>query len=121
MLQGSEGGHTKEGKKGKKRKREGVGEGHLLGTGDLLFLAREEVEAYLQEALEESDGNNGDDEGGGGDTKGKCGDKGVTSRARRVVRRGDKGGEKEGDTGGEKGGAGSKDAPRQPLTTRGLA
>ena len=43
--------------------------------------------------------------------KGEGGDKGSEAG-------GDKGGEKEGDTGGDKGGAGSKDEPRQPLTTQ---
>ena len=47
----------------------------------LLFLTREEAEAYPQEALGDSDGEAGMTiEGGGGDHKGEGGDKGGDKR-----------------------------------------
>ena len=117
VSQGSDGGHGKESKKEKKRKREkGGGGGTFRVPGDLLFLTGEEVEAYLREALEESDGDDRDDEAGGVDDKGQVGDKWGEEGGEEG---GDKGGEKEGDTGGEKGVAGSKDAPPPPPCMRG--
>ena len=97
---GSNGQAWKNGKKGKKRKREKEG-GNFLVAGELLSRTQQEAEIDLREALEErDDGDDGHDEGDGGDNKGEGGEEG-----------GDKGGEKEGDTGGENGGAGSKDEP----------
>ena len=114
VSQGSNGKGVKKGQKGKKRKREPEG-GTFRVAGELLFLSREEAEAHLREALGEGDdrdsGDEGDDEGDEGGDKGEGGDMGGEVG-------GDKGGEKEGVTGGEKGGAGSKDEPWQPPTTR---
>ena len=87
--------------------------------GGLLFLSREEAEAQLQEALEDTNGDDGDDEVGEGDDKGEWGDHGGDKLGEEGVGDGgDKWGEKEGNTGGEKGGAERKDATRQPRTTQ---
>ena len=107
----SRGGGGEKGKKGKKSKREKEG-GTFRVPGELLFRTRGEAEARLREDLKEGDDrDDGDDEGDECDDKGEGGDKGGEEV-------GTKGCENEGDTGGEKAGVGSKDAPRQPLTTQ---
>ena len=113
VSQWSEGGQGKKGKNGKKGKTRKRGGGTFRVPGDLLFLTREDAEVDLREALEESDGDNGDDEGGGGDNKGgdKRGEEGGGPG-------GDKGGEKEGDTGVRKGVPGARMRPGSPPPRR---
>ena len=77
------------GKKGKgKREKEG---GTFRVPSSILFANREEVEQYLREAMEESEGDEGDDKGRGGGTRVTTRGTGVTrgvARGRREVRRG---------------------------------
>ena len=65
-LRGPTGGGGGEGKgnKGKKRKRE-IKEGTFQVPSSILFAIREEAENYLRGAIEERDGDEGDDEGAG--------------------------------------------------------
>ena len=86
--QGSNGerGKTGKGKKGKWKREK---KGGTFPVPSILFATREEAEEYLQEVMEESEGDEEDDEGGGV-TRATTRGTGVTrkvARGRRGVRR----------------------------------
>ena len=115
---GSRGRRGRGGRKGR-RGREGAAEGGGIFQvpGDLLFPTLEELEAYLREALEEGNGDDGEGEGGGADDKG---DKGGDKRGDEGDEKGDeKGGGNEGNVGGENGATRCKEARRHPPPCKG--